>query len=47
MAWAHNKINRTCKDDHTGHGTKGKTERQTEKETGRNMYILMDRIKVR
>ena len=23
MVWAHNKINRTCKNDHTGHGTRG------------------------
>ena len=32
MARAHNKINRTCKDDPTGHGTRrGENERQTEK----------------
>ena len=35
MVWAHNKINRTCKDDSTGHGTRREKERQTEKEMGR------------
>ena len=35
MTWSHHKINRTCKDDPTGHGTWRKKERQTEKETGR------------
>ena len=32
MVWAHIKINRTCKDDPTGHGTRKEKERQTEKE---------------
>ena len=35
MVWAHNKINRTCNDDPTGHGTRREKERQTEKEMGR------------
>ena len=35
MVWAHNKINRTCKDDPTGHSTRREKERQTEKEMGR------------
>ena len=35
MVWAHNKINRTCKDNPTGHGTRREKERQTEKEVGR------------
>ena len=28
MVWAHNKINRTCTDDPTGHGTRREKERQ-------------------
>ena len=43
--WARYKINRTCKDDPTGHGTRMKKERQTEKEIGRQ-YIGMDGFKV-
>ena len=35
MVWTHNKMNRTCKDDPTGHGTRREKERQTEKEMGR------------
>ena len=35
MVWAYNKINRTCKDDPSGHGTRREKERQTEKEMGR------------
>ena len=35
MVWARNKINRTCKDDPTGHCTRREKERQTEKEMGR------------
>ena len=35
MVWAHNKINRTCKDDPTGHGTRREKDRQTEKKMGR------------
>ena len=31
MVWAHSKINRTCKDDPTGHCTRREKERQTEK----------------
>ena len=34
MIWAHNKINRTGKDDTTGHGARREKERQTEKEMG-------------
>ena len=30
-----NKINRTCKDDPTGHGTRREKERQTKKHNGR------------
>ena len=37
MVWAHNKINKTCKDDPTGHRTKREKERQTEKDTGRKL----------
>ena len=32
MVWAHSEINRTCKDDPTGYGTRREKERQTEKE---------------
>ena len=32
---AHTKINKTCKDDPTGHGNSRGKERQTEKEMGR------------
>ena len=35
MVWAHDKVNRTCKDDPTGHDTRRERERQTEKEMGR------------
>ena len=35
MVWAHNKINRTCNDGPTGHGTRREKERQTEKEMRR------------
>ena len=45
MIWAQNKINRTCKDDPTGHCTRREKERQTEKEMGRQRNG-MDRIKV-
>ena len=45
MVWAHNKINRTCKDDPSGRGTRREEERQTEKEMGK-YYIGMDRIRV-
>ena len=45
MAWAHNKINRTCKDDPTGHCTRREKERQTEKEMGRQ-HNGRDRFKV-
>ena len=45
MVWAHNKINRTCKDDPTGHCTRREKERQTEKEMGRQRNG-MDRFKV-
>ena len=31
MIWAHNKINRTCKGDPTGHGTRREKERETGK----------------
>ena len=31
MVWAHKKINRTCKDDSTGQGSRSEKERQTEK----------------
>ena len=44
MVWAHNKINRTCKDDPAGHCTKREKERQTEKEMGRQRNG-MDRFK--
>ena len=40
-----NKIDRTCKDDPTGHCTRREKERQTEKEMGRQ-HNRMDRIKV-
>ena len=33
--WAHNQINRTCKDNPTGYGVSREGERQTEKEVGR------------
>ena len=42
---AHNKINRTCKDDPTRHGTRREKERQTEKELGRQ-HIAMARIRI-
>ena len=45
MVWGHNKINTTCKDDPTGHGSRREKERQTEKEMGRQ-YIRMYRIRV-
>ena len=45
MVWAQNKINRTCKDDPTGHCTRREKERQTEKEMGRQ-HNEVDRIKV-
>ena len=45
MVWAQNKINRTCKDDPTGHCTRREKERQTEKEMGRQ-HNGVDRIKV-
>ena len=45
MVWAHNKINRTCKDDPTGPCTRRQKERQTEKEMGRQ-HNGMDRFKV-
>ena len=45
MVWAQNKINRTGKDDPTGHYTRREKERQTEKEVGRQRNG-MDRIKV-
>ena len=45
MVWAQNKINRTCKDDPTGHCTRREKERQTEKEMGRQRNG-MDRFKV-
>ena len=35
--WTHNKINRTCKDNPTGHSTRREKERQTEKEIGDNI----------
>ena len=38
MVWAHNKINRICKDDPKRHGTRIEKERQTEIE------ILKDNI---
>ena len=31
MVWVHNKINRTCKDDPTRHGTGRENERQIKK----------------
>ena len=31
MVWAQDKINRTCKDDLTGHGSRREKERQTKK----------------
>ena len=40
-----NKINRTCKDDPTGHCTRREKERQTEREMGRQ-HNGVDRIKV-
>ena len=45
ISWAQNKINRTCKDDPTGHCTRREKERQTEKEMGRQRNGV-DRIKV-
>ena len=45
MVWAHSEINRTCKDDPTGHCTRREKERQTEKEMGRQ-HNRMDRFKV-
>ena len=45
MVWAQNKINKTCKDDPTGHCTRREKERQTEKEMGRQ-HNGVDRIKV-
>ena len=36
--WAHNKLNRTCKDDPTGHRTRGEKERRTERKRWRD-YI--------
>ena len=45
FTWAQNKINRTCKDDPTGHCTRREKERQTEKEMGRQ-HNGVDRIKV-
>ena len=39
MVWAHNKINRTCKDDSTGQGARREKERQTEKKRdGKTTY---------
>ena len=35
MVWVRNNVNRTCKDDPTGHCTRREKERQTEKEMGR------------
>ena len=35
MVWADNKIDRTCTDDPTGHGTRREKEKHTEKEMGR------------
>ena len=46
MVWAHNKINRTCIDDPTGHGSRTEIEKQTGKETGRYKNIRTDRIRV-
>ena len=43
MVWAHNKINRTGKDDPEGHGTGREKERQTEKEMARQ-HTRMDRM---
>ena len=45
MVWAQNKINRTCKDDPTGHCTRREKKRQTEKEMGRQRNG-MDRLKL-
>ena len=44
MVWAHNKINRTCKDDPIGHGASREKKRQTEAEMGRQSF-RMDRIR--
>ena len=38
MVWAHNKINRTCKDDPTGHVARRERERQAEKGGGKIIY---------
>ena len=35
MVWVHDKINRSCKDDPIGHGTRREKERQTEKRDGK------------
>ena len=45
MVWAQNKINRTFKDDPTGHCARREKERQTEEEMGRQRNG-MDRIQV-
>ena len=45
MVWAHSKVKRTCKDDPTGHCTRRKKEKQTEKEMGRQLNG-MDRLKL-
>ena len=37
MVWAHNKINRTCKDDPIGRGTRKENEMQSEKEMEDNI----------
>ena len=37
MVWTHKKIKRTYKDDPTGHGTRRKKRRQTEKKWGDNI----------
>ena len=47
MVWAHKKINRICKDDSTGHGSRREKERQTEEEMGRQHYNGMDRFKLK
>ena len=38
MVCAHNKINRTCKDDPTGRSTRWEKGRQTEKGDGKTTY---------
>ena len=45
VVWAHNKINKTCKDDPTRHGTRREKQRQTEEEI-RRQHSGMDTFKL-